>query len=356
MAQPLTLADYDYDLPPELIAQEPARPRDSSRLLVLERSTGAVRHQRFTDLPQLLSPGDLLVVNRTRVIPARLMARKPTGGKVELLAIRAVDAAPQVATRWIVLGKPGKALQPGAVLMGPGETPLTVESRQGAEAVVSAPQSWWDMLHAHGRLPLPPYIREGQAATQDAQDYQTLFAEEPGAVAAPTASLHFTPRVVEQLHGAGVTLAPVVLHVGPGTFLPVRPEHAADVRQHTMHAESYHIPEATAAAIRATKARGQRVIAVGTTVVRTLEAWHHSGALQGDTNLFIYPGYAFGVVDALVTNFHLPKSTLLMLVSAFAGHGAIMGAYSAAIAQRYRFFSYGDAMLIADVAPREPPG
>ncbi len=334
----LPIAWFDYELPPELIAQEPARPRDASRLLVLARAIGAVRHAQFRDLPELLSPGDLLVVNRTKVIPARLRVRKPTGGQVELLFVRPVGA------RWDAMARPAKGLHEGVVLEAPGGATLRVAGREGELLRIEGPVA--RLIEEHGELPLPPYIERpagGRAADRD--DYQTLFAREPGAVAAPTAALHFSDRVLSELWSRGIGKAEITLHVGPGTFLPVRQEHYADVRAHPMHAEWYEVPAATIAAMAAAREAGQRVVAVGTTTVRALETWAAGHGPSGESRLFIYPGFSFRAVDALLTNFHLPRSTLLMLVAAFAGREVVLNAYAEAVRLRYRFFSYGDAML-----------
>jgi S-adenosylmethionine:tRNA ribosyltransferase-isomerase len=348
----LPLALFEYDLPPDLIAQAPARPRDSSRLMVLPRNAGALSHRVFRELASLLTPGDLLVVNRTRVIPARLHVRRAggagagAGGAVELLFVRPLDGGIEEARRWSAIGRPGRALAPGRILQGPDGLQLRIEGRKGMEVEVSAHAPLWPVLSVHGEMPLPPYIDRPAAQPSDGEDYQTLFARERGAVAAPTAGLHFTDRVVRSLGERGIAIAELVLHVGPGTFLPVRSEHAGDVRQHPMHEEHYSIPSDTLTAIRAAKAAGRRVIAVGTTTVRALESWAATGAASGASALFIYPGFEFRVIDALVTNFHLSRSTLLMLVSAFAGRERVLAAYATAVTEHYRFFSYGDAMLI----------
>jgi S-adenosylmethionine:tRNA ribosyltransferase-isomerase len=344
---PLPLDDFDYDLPPVRIAQVPASPRDASRLMTLPRRSGGVGHHRFSDLPSLLQPGDLLVVNTTRVIPARLHVIKPSGGKVELLFVRALGGPLETAASWEVIGRPGKALTPGRRLVAPTGAELWVRGRDGPNATVASAdgEPLWPLLQSHGELPLPPYIERAAPRAADQDDYQTLFAQTPGAVAAPTAALHFTPRLLQALEARGVSRTEVVLHVGPGTFLPVRPEHAADVRQHRMHAEYYDVGAAVGALGQA-RDQGRRIIAVGTTTVRALETWVHSGATVGSSELFITPGYDFGVVDGLITNFHLPRSTLLMLVSALAGRERVLAAYGEAIAAEYRFYSYGDAMLI----------
>lgn len=346
-AAPLPLDLFDYALPPERIAQEPARPRDASRLMTLDRATGDVAHHVFRELPSLLRTGDLLVVNRTKVIPARLRCRRPTGGKVELLFLEPLGGDLHAATRWRVIGKPGDALKPGRTVLS-GDVALTVEAREGPDAIVTSAAPIWELLEAAGEIPLPPYIdRSSGPVSRDASDYQTIFASELGAVAAPTASLHFTDAVMSDLTARGIERAEVVLHVGAGTFLPVRDDHADDVRAHQMHSEAYEVPDETVAAIASARQSGRRVVAVGTTCVRALETWAQDGAQRGASRLFIYPGFTFRVVDAMVTNFHVPKSTLLMLVSAFAGRESVLRAYSDAVRAGYRFFSYGDAMFIS---------
>jgi S-adenosylmethionine:tRNA ribosyltransferase-isomerase len=333
---------FTFDLPPELIAQHPLPDRRASRLLCLGRRHGTVTHRQFMDLPGLLHPGDLLVFNDTRVIPARLFARKPTGGQVEILLERMLGGQRCLA-QLRVSKKPavGMRLQ----LDGGGE--LEVLGREGPFyelALVSGDLA--ATLEAQGHMPLPPYIeREDEAADRDR--YQTVYARKPGAVAAPTAGLHFDDETLAALDAAGVERAFVTLHVGAGTFQPVR---ADNIEDHEMHAEQLEVSAAVCDAIVRTKARGGRVIAVGTTCVRSLETAAADGDLKpftGDSRLFIYPGYEFRVVDALITNFHLPESTLLMLVSALAGREAVLAAYQAAVRERYRFFSYGDAMLIS---------
>ncbi len=344
MSQALPLALFDYELPPELIAQEPARPRDASRLLRLSRRSGELWHHQFRDLPDLLRAGDLLVVNRTKVIPARLQAQRPTGGRVEVLFL-APRGPLETASSWEVMGRPGDAFKVGKTIIAGGMT-LSVVARDGANAVLEGESAIWPLLEQRGEVPLPPYIKREGPVVSDTADYQTVFAREPGAVAAPTASLHFTDAVLDALSARGVERAEVVLHVGAGTFLPVREEHSEDVRAHAMHPEHYAIPEATAQAIATARARGGRVIPVGTTSLRALESWAATGETSGSSRLFIYPGYEFRVTDALITNFHVPRSTLLMLVSALAGRERILAAYAEAVRERYRFFSYGDAMLI----------
>ena len=315
--------------------------------MILPWRAGNPLHGRFADLPQHLEPGDLVVVNRTRVIPARLEVRRPTGGRVELLAVRPIAGDLTSAEEWEVLARPAKSLKPGLVLTAADGTDIIVVERTGETARVRARGGLLALLNRVGEVPLPPYIDRPQGpVTRDALDYQTVFASEPGAVAAPTAGLHFTDRILDGLKARGVTLAQVVLHVGIGTFLPVRQEHYADVRGHSMHPEWYRLPPETVAAIESCRGRGGRVVAVGTTSLRALETWASTGMAEGESRLFVYPGFSFRVVDAMVTNFHLPKSTLLVLVAAFVGRERILEAYAEAVARGYRFFSYGDAMLL----------
>lgn len=340
-ALPLKL--FDYSLPADQIAQEPVRPRDASRLLCLGRAGKPLSHRRFFELPEILAPGDLLVVNRTRVIPARLRVTRATGGAAELLLFRPLDGSVDDARRWQALGRPARALRPGVLLtLGDGRA-LEVLSRDGDTLTVRLPGPASQVLASAGEVPLPPYIEREAPRASDADDYQSVFAREAGAVAAPTASLHFTERVLEGLRARGVERAEVVLHVGPGTFLPVRSDFHDDVRAHRMHSERYSVPAQTQRAIDGAR----RVVAVGTTVVRALETWRATGRSEGDSDLFIYPGFSFRAVDAMITNFHLPKSTLLMLVAAFCGRERLLDAYERAVAEGYRFYSYGDAMLIA---------
>jgi len=335
-----TLSDFDFALPPELIAQHPAAQRSGSRLL---DGRGAEPVDRiFHTLPSLLQPGDLLVFNDTRVVKARLYGEKPTGGKLELLVER-VLVDHEVVAHMKVSKKPpvGTVLQ-----MAGGFTATLVGRWPEAEgplfrfAFSGEPHA---LMEQHGHVPLPPYIAHGDSA-QDEDRYQTVFARNPGAAAAPTAALHFDDALLAQCTALGIRQAMVTLHVGAGTFQPVKTE---DLSQHRMHSEWYDVPAATQQALAETRASGGRVVAVGTTSVRTLESWAATGQAQGDTSIFITPGFGFQWVDLLVTNFHLPKSTLMMLVSAFAGYDHIMALYRHAIAQQYRFFSYGDAMLLS---------
>lgn len=336
----LTLEDFDYPLPPELIAQHPLPDRSASRLLVLQGDR--LDDRRFVDLPALVGPHDLLVFNDTRVINARLHGRKATGGQVEVLLERAIG--PHEALAQIRASKSPPA---GSRIVIADAFELIVLGRVGEFFHVRFPASenLFALLERHGKLPLPPYI-ERHADEADLSRYQTVFAREPGSVAAPTAGLHFDAPMLERLRQNGVRTAWLTLHVGAGTFQPVR---VNDLDEHRMHRERYVIPQETVAAIEATRAAGGRVIAVGTTSLRALEGAAQDGPLEagaGETALFILPGFRFQVVDALITNFHLPKSTLLMLVSALAGTGQIKRAYAHATAHTYRFFSYGDAMFI----------
>jgi S-adenosylmethionine:tRNA ribosyltransferase-isomerase len=342
-----TLHDFDFVLPPELIAQHPAAERSASRLLD-GRAAGAPPVDRvFRDLPALLQPGDLLVFNDTRVIKARLLGEKPTGGAVEALVERVLPGA-GVHEVWAHL-RASKSPKPGSLVRFADAFDAEVLGRAGPEDSLfhlRFPASPLELLERHGHVPLPPYITHTDTA-DDAARYQTVFAAHPGAVAAPTAALHFDEALLAALAARGVQRAAVTLHVGAGTFQPVRVENIAE---HRMHSEWFEVGEATVAAIAATQAAGGRVVAVGTTTLRALEsAARASGRLQayrGDTDIFITPGFNFRVVDRLLTNFHLPKSTLMMLVSAFAGHAHIQALYRHAVESRYRFFSYGDAMLL----------
>lgn len=338
----MQLSDFHYDLPPELIAFAPLAERTASRLLKVDGVTGTYEDGVFTDVLDLLQPGDLLVFNNTRVIPARLHGQKMSGGKVEVLVERIVDTHAVLAHV-----RASKAPKPGTRLLLENVVEAEVTGRAGDLFAIRFLQSEpvLEILEQYGHMPLPPYIeREDNLA--DRERYQTVFAQKPGAVAAPTAGLHFDQALLAALQAKGVQTAAVTLHVGAGTFQPVRVQNLAE---HIMHAEYVDVSAAVCEAVAACKARGGRVIAVGTTSVRSLESAAQTGILQpmqADTRLFITPGYRFKVVDALITNFHLPESTLLMLVSAFAGYGTIKRAYAHAIVQRYRFFSYGDAMFL----------
>ncbi|MBC5579951.1 tRNA preQ1(34) S-adenosylmethionine ribosyltransferase-isomerase QueA [Anaerofilum sp. BX8] len=338
-------SDFYYDLPKSRIAQEPAEPRDSARLMVLGRSDGEISHHVFRELTTLLDDGDLLVVNNSKVLPARLLGVKEgTGAACEILILR-----PRGDDVWECLAKPGKRLKTGArVVFGDGVlTAEILETTEEGNKIVSfthPDRSFYQALELVGRLPLPHYIEKEM---EDDSEYQTVYAKEPGSAAAPTAGLHFTGRLLEELKQKGVRVAEVTLHVGLGTFRPVKVD---DITQHHMHTEWYSVSEETADLIRRTKAAGRRVIAVGTTSCRTLESVYQAHgevcACQGDTDIFMYPGFTFRVIDGLITNFHLPESTLIMLVSAFAGYDHTMAAYRTAVEEGYRFYSFGDAMLI----------
>jgi S-adenosylmethionine:tRNA ribosyltransferase-isomerase len=362
-------AEFDYDLPQELIAQQPVEPRDASRLMVVDRGTGEVVHRRFYDLPAFLNSGDLLVHNQTRVIRARLFAIKPTGGKVEILLLRQRDDGPGTkasaaqATTWETLVG-GRRVRPGLTLTlldGPGGAPIdtqaeVIEQGERAMRILRFDRPVLPLAQRIGITPLPPYIHE---VLEDDQRYQTVYARQSGSAAAPTAGLHFTPDLLHELRDRGVRSEFVTLHIGLDTFQPVREEQ---VEEHQMHSEYCLLRPEVAKEVNQTKLKGQRVVAVGTTSVRVLEtaALEAMGlggrsdacprqtvaAFEGESDLFIYPGYRFRAVDAMVTNFHLPRSTLLMLVAAFAGKALIERAYAEAIDRNYRFYSFGDAMLI----------
>jgi S-adenosylmethionine:tRNA ribosyltransferase-isomerase len=344
----MLVSDFDFELPAELIAQEPLPERDASRLLVLDRATGSVQHRRFRDLPDLLNPGDLAVMNRSRVIPARLLGRRSKGGEAEVLLVKDRGDG-----RWEAMVRPGRHLRPGQRVTIDDDLSVMIESEALAEdgrrqvRLLSARRDIAGALERCGHVPLPPYVRRPDRP-QDRERYQTVYAREPGSIAAPTAGLHFTPVLLERLRARGVERAEVVLHVGPGTFRPVTAERIED---HRVLAEPYVVPLETAHAVAQARARGGRVVAVGTTAVRALEASVTAdGAVaagEAETGLVIVPGFRFQVVDALVTNFHLPRSSLLLLVSAFAGRERVLAAYAEAVRERYRFYSYGDAMLIA---------
>ena len=339
----MRLEDFDYPLDESLIAQQPIEPRDHARLLVIERQTGATTHERICALPKLLAPGDLLILNDTQVFPARLFGTKrPSGGKIELLLVRPHKGG----NTWEVMIR-GK-VRPGQQLELPQDLLVKVIASEAGRSTVTFPAHLDVLAYAEkaGVVPLPPYIHR-VPTDRDRDRYQTIFARHPGAVAAPTAGLHFTQELLENLRAAGVRLGMVTLHVGPGTFKPVT---TSDIREHRMDPEWYELPEDTVTSIRETQERGGRVIAVGSTAVRVLETASAKGlplrAGAGETNLFLYPGYDFKIVDAMLTNFHLPKSTLFMLVCALAGRERMLEVYRLAAAMRYRFYSYGDAMLI----------
>ena len=339
----LTTHDFWYDLPEELIAQTPLTRRDASRLLVLNKSTGKIDHRHFSDITEYLHPGDCLVMNDSRVLPARLLGNRPTGGTVELLLLRQIEG-----DRWECLAKPGRKMQVGQeVIFGGGKlTASVLDVTDDGNRIVEFHYSgiFMEVLEQLGRMPLPPYIKEELA---DQERYQTVYSRETGSAAAPTAGLHFTNELLDKIRAMGVNTAFVTLHVGLGTFRPVKTEQ---ITEHHMHSELCMISEETAALLNATKKQGGRIICVGTTSCRTLESLiGEDGTFSAKskwTDIFIYPGYEFKAMDALITNFHLPESTLIMLVSAFAGRETILNAYSVAVQERYRFFSFGDAMII----------
>jgi S-adenosylmethionine:tRNA ribosyltransferase-isomerase len=352
----LSLEDFEYDLPEELIAQEPPSVRHGSRLLRVNRAAGAIEDRMFTDLPGLLSPGDLIVINDTRVIPARLLAQRQTGAQVEILLLRPEAAQPGV---WLAMATPLRKLKEGeqlSLIDGGGYTVMVrgfINAEDGQRRVLldfGAQENVYKTLSGIGLAPLPPYIKRSQPAADlrsaDLERYQTIFAQAPGAVAAPTAGLHFSQTIFEQLSKRGVEVQKITLHVGPGTFKPI----TTSVEEHSIEAERYSISEQTAEAINAALAAGRRVLAVGTTSCRALESSGKSGRIEpvtdAETRLYIKPGFEFKIVGGLITNFHLSRSSLLVLVSAFGGYELVMRAYKHAVAERYRFFSYGDAMLV----------
>lgn len=341
-------ADFHFELPGELIAQAPLADRAASRLLVLDGVSGAIADRSFADLTGILRSGDLLILNDTRVLPARVVGRKPTGGRVEILLERVAggfDVLAQVGARRVVAG---------TVIELPGGATARVTGREGRFFLLAFDRDPIDYLEQYGRVPLPPYI-DREPCEDDRERYQTVFAREPGAVAAPTAGLHFDAALLAALRERGVATAFITLHVGAGTFAPLSPDTLAS-RQ--LHAERVQVSDALCRAVEATRRRGGRVVAVGTTVVRALESAADSGVLQplsGQTRLFITPGFRFRVVDAMITNFHLPESSLLMLVAAFAGRERTLKAYRHAVEARYRFFSYGDAMFVLPESPRTEP-
>lgn len=337
-------SDYDFDLPPELIAQTPAERRDQSRLMVLDRKAGTIAHHAFADFPGFLSAGDALVLNSSKVIRARLLGTRDSGATAEVMLIKALGAG-----RYEAMVHPGGKLKPGRrISVSPQLQVEILETTERRTRIVQLHSElpFDEAIERFGHMPLPPYIRRADESS-DATRYQTVYAREPGSVAAPTAGLHFTADVLDAIRRRGVSVAEVVLHVGAGTFKPVEVE---DPAEHVMHEEWFTIPAATANTLTATRQKGGAIVAVGTTSVRTLEAGVLAdGAFEestGETTIFIRPGYEFKAVDRLLTNFHLPRSTLLMLVAAFAGYELAMKAYDSAIAERYRFYSYGDAMLI----------
>jgi S-adenosylmethionine:tRNA ribosyltransferase-isomerase len=322
----------DYGLPEDLIAQRPAEPRDASRLMVVDVARNSIAHHTFRDLPAFLQPGDALVLNETKVLPARVEASKPTGGAVELLFLRDLGSDHGA---WEVLARPSKRLRPGLVLTAGNERLTLVTSLGEGHWAVSGPDLP-GLLRRSGRMPLPPYI----SPTPEAEErYQTVYARNEGSAAAPTAGFHFTERVLDDAERAGADIARITLHVGVGTFMPVRTEK---LEEHTMHAEHYSVPQEAAEVVRGAR----RVVAAGTTVARTLETWAGTGEPEGESKLFVYPGYRWLAVDALLTNFHLPRSTLLAMVMSFGGEDLVREAYAMAVRERYRFYSFGDAMLL----------
>ena len=342
----LKKSDFYFDLPQELIAQTPLERRDGSRLLLLDKVSGEIEHHHFYELPDFLNPGDCLVLNDSRVLPARLIGTRSTGGSVELVLLRDLGEG-----RWECLSRPGRKTKPGTELsFGDGQLTAVVEQvAEGGNRIVKFNYEgiFLEVLERLGKMPLPPYIKE---ELQDSERYQTVYSRELGSAAAPTAGLHFTKGLLEKIAAKGVKICYVTLHVGLGTFRPVKED---EIEAHEMHSEFCIVPEETAAAINETKNNGGRVIAVGTTSCRTLESFAKEDgtieACSGWTNIFIYPGYRFKCIDALVTNFHLPESTLIMLVSALAGREHIMNAYNTAVREKYRFFSFGDAMFMLNL-------
>jgi S-adenosylmethionine:tRNA ribosyltransferase-isomerase len=343
-------SDFYYDLPEELIAQTPLEKRDGSRLMLLDKTSGEIEHRHFYELPELIKAGDCLVLNNSRVLPARLIGVRKTGGAVELVLLK--DLGDNL---WECLSRPGRKTKPGTELIfGGGELSATVEDVvQGGNRLVRFHYDgiFLECLERLGKMPLPPYIK---AELQNSERYQTVYSKDLGSAAAPTAGLHFTLELLDELKNKGVNICYVTLHVGLGTFRPVKEE---EIEDHDMHSEFCMIPPETAEIINETKSSGGRIIAVGTTSCRTLESFAHpDGTLEassGWTNIFIYPGYKFKCIDALITNFHLPESTLIMLVSALAGREHILSAYKTAVEERYRFFSFGDAMLIGNMKDDE---
>jgi len=337
-------SDFNFYLPEELIAQTPLARRDGSRLLLLDKNSGEINHRHFYDLPEYLRPGDCLILNNSRVLPARLIGARESGGLVELVLLRDLGEG-----RWECLSRPGRKTKPGTrLIFGGGELCAVVESvAEGGNRIVRFEYEgiFLEVLERLGKMPLPPYIKEELA---DSERYQTVYSRELGSAAAPTAGLHFTHELLEKLESMGINIGYVTLHVGLGTFRPVKEE---EIENHEMHSEFCIVPEETAKLISDTKAQGGRVIAVGTTSCRTIESFAcPDGSMEpssGWTHIFIYPGYKFKCVDALITNFHLPESTLIMLVSALAGRENVLAAYEKAVEERYRFFSFGDAMFIS---------
>jgi S-adenosylmethionine:tRNA ribosyltransferase-isomerase len=347
----MNTSDFDYTLPRHLIAQHPAERRDESRMMILNAESGATAHRTIRDFPELLAPGDALVVNNTKVIPARTFGHKETGGKVECLFVEPVE---ETGDEWWVMMKSSHRPKPGATVALEDVVTLTVlENREdGLNRVrVDCEGSLFDCLDRIGEPPLPPYIERDHLVEEDSDRYQTVYASKPGAVAAPTAGLHFTPQMLDELRAKGVSVLEITLHVGPGTFRPVKSDTVED---HVMDAERYEVPDEVADQLNRTRASGKRVVAVGSTSVRTLETVYQDGRYHsgtGRSDLYIYPPYTYRAVDAILTNFHLPKSTLLMMMSAFASREILLQAYEEAVQREYRFFSYGDCMVLTHDAP-----
>ncbi len=344
MTSPLLTADFDYMLPPERIAQEPLSDRDTSRLMVIDRHSGRIEHTLFANIGKYFNPGDALVINTTKVIPARLNARRKSGGQVEIFLLQHL-----AENRWEALLKPARRIHPGESLLFESSDvhAVILETKSDGSRIIEfqGVTNFFDWLDKAGRTPLPPYIKRPVSAL-DNNRYQTVFADQNGAVAAPTAGLHFTPDLLNQLMERGIAIVRVLLHVGLGTFRPVQTER---IQEHQMHPEFFAVSPDAAEIINSTRRNGNRIIATGTTSVRALESAAHNGNLKATsdwTRIFIFPSYQFKIIDCLITNFHLPKSTLLMLVCAFANRELILRAYHEAIEEKYRFFSYGDAMLI----------
>lgn len=339
----MRVSDFEYSLPEELIALHPAQRRDESRMLVVRRDAGGFSHERFSDLVAHIGQGDLLILNDTKVIPARIHGRRVTGGRVEVLLTEPVSRGDE--SLWRAMVRASKSVREGETLTLDGGARVVVNAAEGEGFYrLLFDGSPLPELRRHGEVPLPPYIAGRRPAEpEDAERYQTVYAERPGSCAAPTAGLHFTPEVLSRIQEAGARVARLTLHVGPGTFLPVRTE---SIKEHRMHEEWYEIPPATVDALTKTRDANGRIVAVGTTSVRALEAYGATGETRARTGIFIRPGHRFSFVDVLLTNFHLPRSTLLMLVSAFAGTEKTRAAYAEAVARRYRFYSYGDCMLI----------
>ncbi|HWS80437.1 MAG TPA: tRNA preQ1(34) S-adenosylmethionine ribosyltransferase-isomerase QueA [Rubrobacter sp.] len=331
----MLVSALDYELPEDLIAQSPAEPRDASRLMVVDVGRNTIAHHTFSDLPDFLRPGDALILNETKVIPARVEARKSTGGAIELLFLK--DLGPDLDGAWEVLARPSKRLRPGLTLSAGGVRLRLVKSLGNGHWVVSA-SNVRGLLERGGRMPLPPYIRP---TPETESRYQTIYARNEGSAAAPTAGFHFTKRVLQGAEQAGARIGRITLHVGVGTFMPVRTER---LEEHRMHAEHYSVPPEAAGVVK----NASRVVAAGTTVARTLETWAATGEREGESELFVYPGYRWLAVDALLTNFHLPRSTLLAMVMSFGGEDLVREAYRTAVRERYRFYSFGDAMLLLD--------